>query len=111
MKPLHMLGLLAISLMFCTSPAKAIATLATADCGEWVLMKDPSGKPTREFRYWLLGYLSGAAVETGKDILRTTSSASIELWMDNYCKANPLKTVGEGATTLFYELTKKTKSN
>ncbi len=32
------------------------------------------------------------------------SADQIFLWMDNWCKANPLKKVGEGGAELFVEL-------
>jgi hypothetical protein len=35
------------------------------------------------------------------------SANQVFLWMDNYCKTNPLKTVGDGGWVLFKELRKK----
>jgi hypothetical protein len=78
------------------------------DCGEWVNQANNSKKA------WLLGYMSGLntlhdiEVLKPKNPLDNISSANqIFLWMDNYCKTNPLKTVGDGGWLLFKELRKK----
>jgi hypothetical protein len=84
-------------------------TLATPSCGQWVQQRNPDGRTAEVYRFWLLGYVSGLAVASGTDKLKSTDSASIELWMDNYCRANPLKYVDEGGTVLFNELGEKTK--
>lgn len=76
-----------------------------SDCGEWVSNKNGS-------RAWLLGFLSGinsmqANVKYKYDPLGKLNSASQAfLWMDNYCKANPLMYVHEGALILYGELQK-----
>jgi hypothetical protein len=36
--------------------------------------------------------------------LTVSSSDAVTLWMDNYCRANPLKFVHEGALQLVVEL-------
>lgn len=87
--------------LFMTS-ANAIATFGSYDCGQW-FTKHILARP------WLLGYLSGLAegdYEIGKvDVLdRLNSADQAFLWMDNYCKSNPLKEVGEGAIDLYLEL-------
>jgi hypothetical protein len=56
------------------------------------------------------GYISGLNIgdEKARNTLKNISSADqIFLWMDNYCKANPLKDVSYGAETLMEELRKK----
>lgn len=75
-----------------------------ASCGEWVA--DQGGVKTLD-KSWLQGYMSGLAVGRNKDILVGTDDSSIGLWMDNYCKANPLKRVYEGGSDLFIELVKQ----
>ena len=90
-------------LLICT-PADAIKGFGpNYDCGEWF-------KP--EFRTsartWLMGYLSGinyATATSSQDPLSKLNSADqAYLWMDNFCKANPLKTVTQGANKLYEEL-------
>lgn len=82
--------------------------IGSYDCGEWFT------KP--QTKDWLLGYLSGFNVGTlsqmgyppNYDPLgKLNSSAQAYLWMDNYCRANPLKTVLDGALNLYNELRAK----
>lgn len=80
------------------------------DCGKWVAERTASQKA------WLLGFLSGlntlhdAAGNNPKDPLDGVSSANqAYLWMDNWCKANPLKDVADGGGQLFLELMRKKK--
>jgi hypothetical protein len=43
-----------------------------------------------------------------KDVLEKVSSLDqMILWMDNYCKNNPLNSAAMGAVDLFLELSKK----
>jgi len=82
------------------------------NCAEWL---KPNGS-LKELanKYWLTGYLSGINLGLFLDERRKPvdyySSASpdqIFLWMDNYCRANPLSNVFEGDANLFSELDKK----
>ena len=79
--------------------AQAVTYIGAYDCGEW--FKRPVAKA------WLLGYLSGmnqmAAGYSGP-LDRIGSAEQAYLWMDNFCKANPLKTIRDGAIDLFTEL-------
>lgn len=77
--------------------------IGVPDCGAWI--KEPS----REDKKWLVGYLTARnldnAIETKTNVLEKLDSAQQAfLWMDNWCKKNPLEDVGTGASTLFYEL-------
>lgn len=56
---------------------------------------------------WLIGYLSGLASATGKDFLHGTNNLAIYDWMDQYCKDNPQKHLGDAGLDLFYELKKQ----
>lgn len=86
--------------------ANAQVSFGGADCGEWVNGNDKN----RTKNAWLLGYLSGINMAISKgtyDPLNKINSApQIYLWMDNYCKANPLKTIREGGLDLYLELQK-----
>ena len=76
------------------------------DCGEWFTKRPVAGA-------WLLGYLSGinamAADEKKRfDPLNNLNSADqAYLWVDNYCKANPLKQLSSAGQLLYLELQKK----
>lgn len=80
------------------------------DCGAWV-----KNQTTRE-RAWLMGKLTGmnhvfvilGTNNKKKDPLNELDSANQAfVWMDNYCRKNPLKSVGDGAIDLFIELIEK----
>ena len=108
---LHTLPRLLLALvMVLTIPlsAQTQTVFGTPDCGEWV---NQANNPKKG---WLLGYMSGLntlhEIENlkPKDPLDNINSANqIFLWMDNYCKTNPLKTVGDGGWALFKELRRK----
>ena len=75
------------------------------DCGQWVKDNNPNLKA------WLLGYMSGLNVAhelsglKPKDPLDKMSSAEQAfLWVDNYCQANPMRTVASAGWKLFQEL-------
>lgn len=78
-----------------------VTSFGNYDCGEWFTKRQPA-------RIWLLGYLSGLAAGDSQakvDVLdRLNSADQAYLWMDNYCKANPLKKVSNGAVQLYIEL-------
>ncbi|TSP13931.1 hypothetical protein [Cupriavidus campinensis] len=88
-------------------------TFGRSDCGQWI------ASPTETKKAWLLGYLSGTNMwndmqiqyrsggkDMGPDILgRVQSADQIYVWMDNYCRANPLRDVTDGAFILWTELT------
>jgi hypothetical protein len=101
--------ILALALVMTTPlSAQSQTVFGMPDCGEWI---NQANNPQKG---WLLGYMSG--LNTLHDIedlkpespLKKINSANqVFLWMDNYCKTNPLKTVGEGGWVLFKELRKK----
>jgi hypothetical protein len=80
---------------------------AAISCGKWVELRG-QGQPAWDAESWLMGYLSGAAEMNNVDVLRTTDSAAIFGWMDNFCKANPLQPFADGASRLFQMLGKRT---
>ena len=109
---MHPLRLIAALIATAAVPVQAQTTtnpvttvFGQPDCGEWV-------RNTRQpDRAWLLGYLSGmnkihnATGGKSNDPLNALNSADqAYLWMDNWCKENPLKKVGAGAMDLFIEL-------
>ena len=65
------------------------------------------GPKSEIYKEWLLGYLSGLASSSGVNILGDKDEESIYLWIDNYCKANPLDTLSDGSNELFGEQEKK----
>ena len=64
------------------------------------------------YKSWLMGYISGLSMELNAtilkvDVLKDTDAESLFLWMDNYCKTNPLNTLSDGELELFVELIKR----
>jgi hypothetical protein len=70
------------------------------DCGLWI---NGNRQPDKA---WLLGFLSGLNTDiTNKDFLRKLNSAEqAYLFVDNYCRKNPLKKVSDAGVALFSEL-------
>lgn len=82
-------------------------TFGNPDCGAWV---NPASKyATLGNRAWLTGFLSGLNWDEyyKKALNKVSSAEQIFLWMDNYCKTNPLEKVGSGAKILMEELKKQ----
>jgi hypothetical protein len=89
----------------------AVETLGIIGCGTWIKNRATPNQPTWSAvvdEFWLYGYLSGLAVGSNVDILKVhPDKDSLNLWMDNYCKKNPLNIVQEGANDLFVDLNKR----
>ena len=103
--------LLAASMAAVPSPSEAGAeALPAPSCGEWVVHREKSDTLALSNASWLVGYLSGLAVGSGKDYLSGTDNVSIYRWMDNYCRANPLRDLSYGGNALAAELAKRKES-
>lgn len=76
-------------------------------CGEWIVHREKSDTLALGNASWLLGYLSGIAVSSGKDYLSGTENSSIYKWIDNYCRSNPLRDLSSGGNALAAELSGK----
>jgi hypothetical protein len=103
-----------LPLVFLALPAlaQAVAVRDSPSCGEWVKARVDVATPQPETQIverWLIGFLSGIAVGTRLDLLHGTDSASLYSWMDDYCRANPLRSVAEGTPALVAELRNKVK--
>jgi hypothetical protein len=73
------------------------------DCGTWIKINRPAD------RGWILGYLSGINTnKNNQDILRKLDSAEQAiLFVDNYCRNNPLENTSSAVWQLMIELAKK----
>jgi hypothetical protein len=108
MKTRTLFIVLVAGLVSISTPTFAQGTrLGVATCGEWIQERARQSILSTAYEFWLLGYLSGVSVALGVRFLPSTNAASIEAWMDNYCRANPLDSVGEGADKLAKELIKR----
>ncbi len=86
-----------------TSNIAQVTVFGSTDCGTWVNQKRITDKT------WAIGYISGvnAATSTPRnDILKSIKSAEqIWLFVDKYCRDNPLQTVLTALNNLWIELT------
>ena len=95
-----------IALLLSHSLSYGIVNFGDYDCGLWFVKKEPA-------KGWLLGNLSGMNAILANDKIKydplgkLNSAEQAFLWMDNYCRVNPLRTVSEGALELYIELQKK----
>lgn len=88
--------------------AQAVDVRSIRSCGAWIKDQQEGNIPGEAAnRFWLLGFLSGFAVGANKDLLRGTDNDSIQLWVDNYCRANPLDDVIAAGHALAVELIRK----
>ena len=102
------LGLM-LSVALISFNAVAIETVfGSPDCGSWVQQGSLPKKA------WLNGYMSGLNVQhqlqelkPNDPLSKINSVEQMAVWMDNYCKKNPLEMVSLGGWILFVELTKK----
>jgi hypothetical protein len=81
-------------------------------CAEWIqgrTMPESLDNTLSYSKQWLVGYLSGVAAGLDKDLLTGMNNDSIFLWMDNYCRANPLRRIDEGGYTLALEIIRTKK--
>ena len=107
--PRHALLVVAILASLCAAESEAVtvAVMGYPTCGAWVQKRNSDGTPSFAASTWVMGFLSGAAWGTAEDLLNGIDQASIEVWMDNYCHANPLSDVSSGSTILIGELKAK----
>lgn len=95
----------------CFTPpaATALAVRGVRSCGTWIEQRATKGFDRLATEAWLVGFLSGGALSTNMNVLQGTDNASLFAWIDNYCRANPLNDLGDGAQDLFIELAKKAR--
>ena len=97
----------AIAVALASASATAGPTgIGPIDCGSWFLAEQ-----RLQNHSWLDGYLSGVSMtwaalkQRPQDPLsEIKNSNQAYLWMDSYCKANPLSHVHVGAAVLWAEL-------
>jgi len=82
------------------------------DCAMW--LKPETNARELENRAWLIGFLSGTNMAFSLDADRKPfnyfggiTTDQIYLWMDNYCRANPLSSAVYGVGELMLERNNK----
>jgi hypothetical protein len=80
--------------------ANAITLRGIGSCGQWQVARSaPDAGPRSAYEFWVLGYMSGVAMATGKDALATTRGNAIFAGIDTYCR-----TRGAGASQRYVAL-------
>lgn len=104
--------LVAFSLCFLLQNSFAQDVRGIPDCAAW-LRPDSSARELAN-KSWLVGYLSGLNLGFSLDQRRKpfnyfegVTPGQLFLWMDNYCRANPLSNVMHGTGDLYLEMSKK----
>lgn len=97
--PLVLLCLFIIAAVF---DSQAVETRGAPSCGAWIKQKGTlQGSGSKG---WLVGFLTGVAVESDKDLLAGTESDSLFFWVDKYCQENPLNDLALAGWVLSVEL-------
>lgn len=83
----------------------------TQGCGKYVAaIEDAKRGDTANlylFVSWMQGFVSFASLKNDTDYLKNVDRESIQLWLENYCKANPLDSFSIAVTDLLGTLMKK----
>ncbi len=116
MKALLRIMLVGMALVLFAEMALAVQVRGSRSCGIWVKDREEGRRTGRRLdstlnSTWLVGYFSGVAFGAGKEFWGKPNANSLDkesvfLWMDNYCRANPLKDIDDGAVELFLERTR-----
>lgn len=84
-----------------------VTVRGASSCGLWVKNRETNSLERSSDLAWVLGFLSGISMGSTVNVFKDIrDSESLVLWMDNYCKANPLKDVAAGSVALVLELQK-----
>lgn len=99
-------------LMSAVVSSQGVMIRGANSCGMWIEQRaqDTTSRLTRAvvLQGWIVGYLSGLASESGKNFwgypnINSLDNESVFLWIDNYCRANPLKHIDDAGDALFRE--------
>lgn len=76
--------------------------LGRKSCGQYIEARTERGSKEANNLAWINGYVTAYNSVTPHtyDILAGTHTRRILLWLDNWCKANPLKYLAEGMQEL-----------
>ena len=100
--------ILAIVLLFIfASPiveAQTVGIRGGRSCGKWTNDRAKEGWSSIVNEAWTVGFLSGLAMKSGKNIHEHVDNDSIYLFIDNYCRTNPLKSITDASLALFDEV-------
>ena len=106
--PKHLFTVLALFTMLAASNAHAVTVLGALTCQQINDAKtvDPQGIKKAAV-FWTLGYLSGAATVTQKEILDQVQAEEIADFVIDYCRLNPTKHMQSAASAFEFVLKKR----
>lgn len=102
-----------VSVLSCSTALGEAMTygLGTTTCGLFVTATEEAqaGQPYRAQAYmtWFSGYATMASGQSNVNYFKGTDTKSVQLWLENYCRANPLSTFNDAAVNAMVELHKK----
>ena len=78
-------------------------------CGTWTKERQVKSQASHMFATWVLGYASGAnwRAYPDPDFLAEPDAEGILAWVDNYCRAHPIDTIGKASEELIYFLERR----
>jgi hypothetical protein len=93
---------------YCAAAPVNVIGFQDMSCGAWAASKSiPSNRTV--FVYWIRGFLSGHNYANQEHQVPTVSDDTIELYVDKYCRENPLLNFPGAAFRLTDELTGRNK--
>lgn len=93
--------LLAVALP-CAAQEVFTIGMGTNSCGKWIeAAKNPVGRA--QYRSWVLGFLTGVNWHSNSTQAKVPDAEAVMVFIDEYCKRNPLHIVALGAAALVQE--------
>jgi len=100
------IAMLALAVAISTAQAQEPRTVihpTNFSCGTWI--NTPKNTAQHEqLKSWVLGYLSGDNIQSSVDFLRGRDADALTVWIDNYCRRNPLHEITRAMVELVKEL-------
>ena len=93
-------------IVFSAFAQRPVTILGAYSCGKWVEYRKEN---RTEISHWVYGFLASENFKLSynpnmPDILLGVGPESLDLWMDKYCRENPLNSVSSGVTGLVIDL-------
>ena len=87
--------------------------LGTTTCGLFVTAAEEARAGQQygiqAYMTWFSGYATMASGQSNIDYFKGTDTKSVQLWLENYCRVNPLNTFNAAAVSAMVELHRKQK--
>lgn len=93
-----------LALIVSGAGAQTYAVFGNKSCGVWLKERQEGGWGATVVQNWFMGYLSGRSFHLRGNPLSGLEGESAYLFLDNFCRANPLKKVDQAANALIDEL-------